>query len=216
MATPPPGARRFASTICKPSDWIAAANSCDTISKTIGLRNGWLETAIQTINDPINGLVGMAHRQSDCPDWRGLNAGPAVLPLRRLGYGVTMMLRPANPGTDGEITPFQALMTSLSATIGTGNIAGVAGAIAVGGPGAVFWMWVIALFGIATKYAEAVLAVRFRGNRCHGHHVGGPMYYILNGLGSRWAWMAGLFAVFGMLAGFGIGNGVQAFECHRR
>ena len=103
-------------------------------------------------------------------------------------------------------------MTSLSATIGTGNIAGVAGAIAVGGPGAVFWMWIIAIFGIATKYAEAVLAVQFRETDGDGNHVGGPMYYIRNGLGSGWSWMAGLFALFGMLAGFGIGNGVQAFE----
>ena len=103
-------------------------------------------------------------------------------------------------------------MTSLSATIGTGNIAGVAGAIAVGGPGAVFWMWVIAIFGIATKYAEAVLAVHFRETDDNGEQVGGPMYYIRNGLGSGWSWMAGLFALFGMLAGFGIGNGVQAFE----
>ena len=84
--------------------------------------------------------------------------------------------------------------------------------IAIGGPGAVFWMWVIAVFGIATKYAEAVLAVHFRETDPEGRHVGGPMYYIRNGLGSGWTWMAGLFALFGMLAGFGIGNGVQAFE----
>ena len=103
-------------------------------------------------------------------------------------------------------------MTSLSATIGTGNIAGVAGAIAIGGPGAVFWMWVIAVFGIATKYAEAVLAVRYREVDGLGNHVGGPMYYIRNGLGPNWQWLAVLFALFGMLAGFGIGNGVQCFE----
>ena len=103
-------------------------------------------------------------------------------------------------------------MTSLSATIGTGNIAGVAGAIALGGPGAVFWMWVIAVFGIATKYAEAVLAVRYREVDGLGNHVGGPMYYIRNGLGPNWQWLAVLFALFGMLAGFGIGNGVQCFE----
>jgi AGCS family alanine or glycine:cation symporter len=103
-------------------------------------------------------------------------------------------------------------MTSLSATIGTGNIAGVAGAIAVGGPGAVFWMWFIAVFGIATKYGEAVLAVKYREIDGLGNHVGGPMYYIRNGLGQKWQWLAGLFALFGMLAGFGIGNGVQCFE----
>jgi len=103
-------------------------------------------------------------------------------------------------------------MTSLSATIGTGNIAGVATAISIGGPGAIFWMWFIAIFGIATKYAEAVLAVHFREVDSLGNHVGGPMYYIKNGLGNRWAWLGGLFALFGMLAGFGIGNGVQCFE----
>ena len=118
--------------------------------------------------------------------------GLRFMPLQRLGYGISMMLRPAASQTEGEITPFQALMTSLSATIGTGNIAGVAGAIAVGGPGAVFWMWIIAIFGIATKYAEAVLAVQFRETDGDGNHVGGPMYYIRNGLGSGWSWMAGL------------------------
>ncbi len=111
---------------------------------------------------------------------------------------------------EGEITPFNALMTSLSATIGTGNIAGVATAIALGGPGALFWMWCTALVGMATKYAEAVLAVRYREVDENGNHVGGPMYYIKNGLGSKWAWLGALFALFGALAGFGIGNTVQA------
>ena len=134
------------------------------------------------------------------------------MPLLKLSYGMRMLLQPVDRTSEGEISPFQALMTSLSATIGTGNIAGVAGAIAVGGPGAVFWMWIIAIFGIATKYAEAVLAVHFRETDQNGDHVGGPMYYIRNGLGSGWSWLAGIFALFGMLAGFGIGNGVQSFE----
>ena len=138
--------------------------------------------------------------------------GLDFMPLKKLPYGFQMLLSPAVEGGDGDISPFQALMTSLSATIGTGNIAGVAGAIAIGGPGAVFWMWVIAVFGIATKYAEAVLAVHFREKDGFGNYVGGPMYYIRNGLGANWAWLASLFALFGMLAGFGIGNGVQAFE----
>ena len=111
---------------------------------------------------------------------------------------------------DGEISPYQALMTSLSATIGTGNIAGVATAIAMGGPGAVFWMWVTALFGMATKYAEAVLAVKYREVDALGHHVGGPMYYIKNGLGQKWHGLAVAFAIMGALAAFGIGNMVQA------
>jgi AGCS family alanine or glycine:cation symporter len=101
-------------------------------------------------------------------------------------------------------------MTSLSATVGTGNIAGVATAIFLGGPGALFWMWCTALVGMATKYAEAVCAVRFRETDDKGLHVGGPMYYIKNGLGKKWAWLGTLFAIFGAIAGFGIGNTVQA------
>ena len=171
------------------------------------------DTSIQAINSPINGLVwGWPTVALIALTGIWLMAGLRFMPLQRLGYGIAMMLRPSEATSDGEITPFQALMTSLSATVGTGNIAGVASAIAVGGPGAVFWMWVIAVFGIATKYAEAVLAVHFRETDAAGHHVGGPMYYIRNGLGSGWSWLAGVFALFGMLAGFGIGNGVQAFE----
>jgi AGCS family alanine or glycine:cation symporter len=117
--------------------------------------------------------------------------------------------RKTEDGT-GQITPFQALMTSLSATIGTGNIAGVATAIAIGGPGAIFWMWVTAAFGMATKYAEAVLAVHYRETDALNQQVGGPMYYIRNGLGSSWAWLGFLFALFGMLAAFGIGNTIQS------
>ena len=172
-----------------------------------------LEQAIQAINNPINSVVwGWPTVLLIAITGIALMVGLRFMPLQRLGYGIAMMLRPSDAENEGEISPFQALMTSLSATIGTGNIAGVAGAIAVGGPGAVFWMWVIAVFGIATKYAEAVLAVEFRQTDDEGNHVGGPMYYIRNGLGSGWNWMAGLFALFGMLAGFGIGNGVQAFE----
>ena len=172
-----------------------------------------LDTSIQAINSPINGLVwGWPTVLLIALTGILLMVGLRFMPLRRLGYGIAMVLRPSDRDSEGEITPFQALMTSLSATVGTGNIAGVAGAIAVGGPGAVFWMWVIAVFGIATKYAEAVLAVHFRETDSSGHLVGGPMYYIRNGLGAGWSWMAGLFALFGMLAGFGIGNGVQAFE----
>ena len=172
-----------------------------------------LNSAISEINGPINSAVwGWPTVTLIALAGVVLMVGLRFMPLQRLSYGVRMMLQPGDGRNEGEISPFQALMTSLSATIGTGNIAGVAGAIAVGGPGAVFWMWVIALFGIATKYAEAVLAVRFRETDDNGNHVGGPMYYIRNGLGPSWSWMAGLFALFGMLAGFGIGNGVQVFE----
>ena len=109
----------------------------------------------------------------------------------------------------GEVTPFQAVTTALAATVGTGNIAGVTGAIAVGGPGAVFWMWISALFGMVTKYAEVVLAVRYRERNSKGDWVGGPMYYIKNGLGKKWNWLAMLFSLLGLLAAFGIGNMTQ-------
>ena len=110
---------------------------------------------------------------------------------------------------EGEVTPFQALATALAATVGTGNIAGVTGAIAVGGPGAVFWMWLSALFGMVTKYAEVVLAVCYRERNAKGDWVGGPMYYIRNGLGKKWNWLAVLFSLLGALAAFGIGNMTQ-------
>ena len=140
---------------------------------------GTLESAVEAINGPINSLVwGWPTVSLIACTGVGLMIGLRFMPLSRLSYGLRMLLEPAGQTGEGEITPFQALMTSLSATIGTGNIAGVAGAIAVGGPGAVFWMWVIAVFGIATKYAEAVLAVHFRETDDSGEHVGGPMYYI--------------------------------------
>ena len=172
-----------------------------------------MEQLISSINDPINGIVwGWPMVLLIAFTGIVLMLGLRFMPLQRLPYGVRMLWQREEGQNEGDITPFQALMTSLSATIGTGNIAGVAGAIAIGGPGAVFWMWVIAVFGIATKYAEAVLAVRYREVDGLGNHVGGPMYYIRNGLGPNWQWLAVLFALFGMLAGFGIGNGVQCFE----
>lgn len=109
----------------------------------------------------------------------------------------------------GEVTPFQAVTTALAATVGTGNIAGVTGAIALGGPGAVFWMWISALFGMVTKYAEVVLAIRYRERNAKGDWVGGPMYYIKNGLGRGWQWLAVIFSLLGALAAFGIGNMTQ-------
>lgn len=110
---------------------------------------------------------------------------------------------------DGEISPFQAVTTALAATVGTGNIAGVTGAIVVGGPGAVFWMWVSAFFGMITKYSEVVLAVKYREKNEKGEWVGGPMYYIKNGLGSKFNWLAILFCLLGSVAAFGIGNMTQ-------
>jgi AGCS family alanine or glycine:cation symporter len=142
-----------------------------------------------------------------------LSLGLKLMPIFKLGAGFRLMWNgrsAAGAESDGEIPPFQALMTALSATVGTGNIAGVATAIFLGGPGALFWMWLTALVGMATKYSEAVLAVRFREVDERGSYVGGPMYYIRNGLGKKWAWMGVLFAIFAAVAGFGIGNTVQA------
>jgi alanine or glycine:cation symporter, AGCS family len=141
-----------------------------------------------------------------------LQVGLKVLPIRKLGFGFSLLWkgRQAPKGGKGEISPFNALMTSLAATIGTGNIAGVATAIFLGGPGVLFWMWCTALVGMATKYAEAVCAVKYREVDEVGNHVGGPMYYIKNGLSKKWLWLAPTFAVFGAIAGFGIGNTVQA------
>jgi len=110
---------------------------------------------------------------------------------------------------EGSVSPFKAMCTALAASIGTGNIAGVSGAIAIGGPGAVFWMWISALVGMCTKYAEVTLAIKYRERNQAGDWVGGPMYYIRNGLGKKWNWLAIVFALFGGLAAFGIGNMTQ-------
>jgi AGCS family alanine or glycine:cation symporter len=130
--------------------------------------------------------------------------------FRKLGYSLWLALVKRKEETDepGDITHFQALMTALSATVGTGNIAGVATAIAAGGPGALFWMWITGLVGMATKYGEAVLAVKYRKTDEAGTMSGGPMYYIANGLG--WKWLGFVFAVFASIAAFGIGNMVQS------
>ncbi len=139
-----------------------------------------------------------------------LQAGLKFMPILKLGTGFSLLWKGREDGGEGQISPFNALMTSLSATIGTGNIAGVATAVFLGGPGALFWMWITALVGMATKYAEAVCAVKYREQDELGNFVGGPMYYIKNGLASKWFWLAPAFAGFGAIAGFGIGNTVQA------
>ncbi|SFU08523.1 alanine or glycine:cation symporter, AGCS family [Pseudovibrio denitrificans] len=139
-----------------------------------------------------------------------LQIGLKLMPIFKLGTGFSLLWKGRQGAGGGEISPFNALMTSLSATIGTGNIAGVATAVFLGGPGALFWMWMTALVGMATKYAEAVCAVKYRERDNAGNYVGGPMYYIKNGLGRKWYWLAPTFAAFGAVAAFGIGNGVQA------
>ncbi len=141
-----------------------------------------------------------------------LTVGLRFIPWRKLPQAFPLVIQPARGA--GDISPFQALMTALAATVGTGNIAGVATAIHFGGPGALFYMWVIALVGMATKYSETVCAIRYREVDELGNHVGGPMYYIKNGVGARFprtaAVLAPAFAIFTALAGFGIGNGAQA------
>ena len=134
------------------------------------------------------------------------------LQLRKFGYALKNTIGrmfQKQEAADGSLTPFQAVCTALAATVGTGNIAGVAGAIAIGGPGAVFWMWVSALLGMGTKFAEVTLAVHYRERNDKGDYVGGPMYYIKNGLGSKWMWLAYLYSFFGVCAVFGTGNATQ-------
>ena len=134
------------------------------------------------------------------------------LQIRKFPYAIAVTLGRMfrkNESRDGAITPFQAVCTALAATIGTGNIAGVAGALALGGPGAIFWMWCSALLGMCTKFAEVTLAVKYREVNKSGELVGGPMYYIKNGLSKKWHWLAGLYSVLGILTVFGTGNATQ-------
>ncbi|MYF85407.1 MAG: sodium:alanine symporter family protein [Rhodospirillaceae bacterium] len=142
-----------------------------------------------------------------------LTLGLVFMPWRKVGYGFRLLFDKNQAVGEGEVKPFNALMTALSATVGTGNIAGVATAIALGGPGAIFYMWLIALFGMATKYAEAVCAVTYREVDATGKYVGGPMYYLRNGVGEfapeLGKWLGIAFAIFGAVAAFGIGNAVQ-------
>jgi AGCS family alanine or glycine:cation symporter len=139
-----------------------------------------------------------------------LSIGLKGISITKIPYAFAQLFKGRKGSGEGEISPFNALMTALSSTVGTGNIVGVATAIALGGPGALFWMWCAAVIGLATKYAEAVLAVHYRETDQLGKKVGGPMYYIKNGLGAKWKWLGVLFAFFGALAGFGLANTVQS------
>lgn len=171
-----------------------------------------LET-IESINNVVNNFI-----------WGGpamiciigvglvLSFRTRFLQIRKFPYAMKVtigrMFR-KKQAADGAMTPFQAVCTALAATVGTGNIAGVAGAIAIGGPGAVFWMWISALLGMCTKFSEVTLAVHFREKNDKGEFVGGPMYYIKNGLKKHWHWLAYLFAAFGVITVFGTGNATQ-------
>ena len=141
-----------------------------------------------------------------------LSVRTGFLQIRKFPYAMKITLGrmlKKKEASDGAMTPFQAVCTALAATVGTGNIAGVAGAIAIGGPGAVFWMWISALLGMCTKFSEVTLAVHFREVNADGEYVGGPMYYIKNGLAKHWHFLAYLFAAFGVLTVFGTGNATQ-------
>lgn len=168
-----------------------------------------IETINQVVNDFIWGVPAMV-----CIIGVGfyLSCRTSFLQIRKFSYAIQTtigrMFRKRN-ASDGALTPFQAVCTALAATVGTGNIAGVAGAIAIGGPGAVFWMWVSAVLGMCTKFAEVTLAVYYRETNKEGDLVGGPMYYIKNGLGKNWQFLAVLFSAFGVLTVFGTGNATQ-------
>ena len=171
-----------------------------------------LET-IKSINDVVNGLVwGVPAMVCIIGVGILMSVRTKFIQFRKFPYAMKATLGKIFKKSEaghGSITPFQAVCTALAATVGTGNIAGVAGAIAIGGPGAVFWMWISALLGMCTKFAEVTLAVHFRERNEHGDYVGGPMYYIKNGLSKKWHFLAFLYAGFAVLTVFGTGNATQ-------
>lgn len=171
-----------------------------------------LET-IESINNVVNNFIwGVPAMICIIGVGLVLSFRTRFLQVRKFPYAMKVtigrMFR-KKQAADGAMTPFQAVCTALAATVGTGNIAGVAGAIAIGGPGAVFWMWISALLGMCTKFSEVTLAVHFREKNNKGEFVGGPMYYIKNGLKKHWHWLAYLFAAFGVITVFGTGNATQ-------
>ncbi|MBR5328683.1 MAG: sodium:alanine symporter family protein [Firmicutes bacterium] len=168
---------------------------------------------IQSVNAAVNGFVwGVPAMVCIIGVGILLTVRTRFVQFRRFPYTMKTIfgkLMNKDSAGKGSITPFQAVCTALASTVGTGSIAGVAGAIAIGGPGAVFWMWISALLGMCTKFAEVTLAVRFRERNANGDYVGGPMYYIKNGLPKRWHFLATLYALFGVMAVFGTGNATQ-------
>ena len=168
---------------------------------------------IKNINDIVNGLVwGVPAMVCIIGVGVLMSVRTKFIQFRKFPYAMKATLGKIFKKSEaghGSITPFQAVCTALAATVGTGNIAGVAGAIAIGGPGAVFWMWISALLGMCTKFAEVTLAVHFRERNEHGDYVGGPMYYIKNGLSKKWHFLAVLYAGFAVLTVFGTGNATQ-------
>ncbi len=172
-----------------------------------------LVETISEINSAVNGFIwGVPAMICIIGVGLYLSISTGFIQIRKFGYAMKNTIGRVfkkKEAVEGAMTPFQAVCTALAATVGTGNIAGVAGAIAIGGPGAVFWMWISALLGMCTKFSEVTLAVHFREKNAHGDYVGGPMYYIKNGLGKKWMWLAYAFAIFGVLTVFGTGNATQ-------
>lgn len=170
-------------------------------------------STIESINNVVNNFIwGVPAMICIIGVGLYLSIRTNFLQIRKFTYAIRVTLGRMfrkRDATDGTMTPFQAVCTALAATVGTGNIAGVAGAIAIGGPGSVFWMWVSAVLGMCTKFSEVTLAVHFREKNEHGDLVGGPMYYIKNGLEKKWHWLATLFSAFGVLTVFGTGNATQ-------
>lgn len=168
---------------------------------------------IETVNSAVNNFVwGVPAMICIIGVGLYLSFRTGFIQLRKFAYAMRTTIGRVfrkREASDGSLTPFQAVCTALAATVGTGNIAGVAGAIAIGGPGAVFWMWISAFLGMCTKFSEVTLAVHFRERNAQGDLVGGPMYYIKNGLGKNWHWLAVLFSAFGVLTVFGTGNATQ-------
>ncbi len=165
------------------------------------------------INDSVNGVVwGIPMLVLLVGAGLFLSILTGFIQFRKFGFAMRNTLGRIFKGHTagkGEVTPFQAVTTALAATVGTGNISGVIAAVTLGGPGSIFWLWITALIGMCTKFSEVVLAIKFRERNKDGDWVGGPMYYIKNGLGKNWNWLAILFSIFGALAAFGIGNAVQ-------
>ena len=168
---------------------------------------------IKSINDVLNGFIwGVPAMVCIIGVGLYLSVRTKFVQIRKFPYALKNTIGKIfskSSAADGALTPFQAVCTALAATIGTGNIAGVAGAIAIGGPGAVFWMWISALLGMCTKFSEVTLAVHYRERNAKGEYIGGPMYYIKNGLSKKWIWLAYLYAAFGTCAVFGTGNATQ-------
>ena len=171
-----------------------------------------LET-ITNVNSAVNGFIWGVPAMA-CIIGVGilLSVRTRFIQVRRFGLAMKRTIGKVFEKTqskEGAISPFQAVCTALAGTVGTGNIAGVAGAVALGGPGAIFWMWCSAFLGMCTKFSEVTLALHYREKNANGEYVGGPMYYIKNGLGKKWQFLAVLYALFGVLTVFGTGNAAQ-------